>query len=292
MVRFPYVAICALLLIAGCVANSALGDSAMADNNISNLTRISLGMKESQVLKLMHAPYKQESYRVGCDRYHVWFYVTNVTGLGQSRMVPMNMTPLTFRNCRLVGVGYSYYRWLRELKKPFRRSSFSEEKDIENKQLERTLEQSLGPSSKGKVPSQNLPTKVGESPPVDTAPHPPQKNNKLPSNTQPPQNPQGGQSKPKSRSNPPTKPSDEQEDPSNLHNEDNFPHNYPGSPTSVNEQFNNTSDLLSQGMLSMSTVPKQTPAKENEPDPSGKPEWNEEDEQQIEEESEQNFNFW
>jgi hypothetical protein len=32
--------------------------------------------------------------------------------MSQTRMVPFNLTPLTFRNKILIGMGYDYYHWL------------------------------------------------------------------------------------------------------------------------------------------------------------------------------------
>jgi len=66
-------------------------------------------MGEKQVLQIMHKPYQYESFEVCGDIYDVWFYVTRTTGLDQSRMVPQNLTPLTFKNGVLVGTGYYWY---------------------------------------------------------------------------------------------------------------------------------------------------------------------------------------
>lgn len=93
----------------GCLASNGLQYEAMSDTNQYHLALLHKGMSEKQVLQIMHKPYSYESFEVGEDIYDVWFYVTRATGLDQTRMVPQNLTPLTFRNGVLVGMGYSWY---------------------------------------------------------------------------------------------------------------------------------------------------------------------------------------
>jgi hypothetical protein len=69
-------------------------------------------MDEFEVLQVMRRPYSEESFQIGDNEYKIWFYVTRVTALGQSRMVQPNLTPLAFRNGQLIGWGYDYYRWM------------------------------------------------------------------------------------------------------------------------------------------------------------------------------------
>ena len=106
-----------LFSVVGCMANNGLTSEAMSAENISNLSRISVGMDQSRILKIMRQPYFHETYIVGKDIYDVWFYVTRTTVLGQSRMVPLNLTPLTFKNGSLIGWGYSHYNALFKQKK-------------------------------------------------------------------------------------------------------------------------------------------------------------------------------
>lgn len=282
MRRFVYTGLCVFLTLASCVANRSLSDAATAEGNVSNLSRISLGMKESQVLQIMHTPYKQESYRIGKDQYHVWFYITNYTALGQSRLLPLNLTPLTFRNCRLVGTGYSYYHWLQEQKKPFKSTTEIQKKEgeLENKPLEETLRKSL---KKNEVPT--VPSSKTSAEPAQKSP-PPAK--KAPAKQPPKQNNQGAQ---------PAKPSKEQQKKQPAPPSQQPNHKYPGRPNDTQEQptppEKSQQKSYNYGPISMSTPPKKTaPPKDAKPEPSGKPEWNEEDEQMQEEESEQNFDFW
>lgn len=98
-----------LLFFAGCVANNSLQYASIAEDNLYHIARVRKGMEEKEVLQIMHKPYSYESFQVEDDIYDVWFYVTRATGLEQSRMVPQNLTPLTFKNGVLVGTGYYWY---------------------------------------------------------------------------------------------------------------------------------------------------------------------------------------
>lgn len=131
-----------VLCLAGCMANNGLGSLSMATDNISNLSRISVGMSQSQVLHIMRHPYSQETYAVQGDTYDVWFYVTKPTVLGQSRMVHQNLTPLTFKNGSLLGWGYDHYHHIfkEPEKKPAPPPQKEEIKKIEDIKLEKALE--------------------------------------------------------------------------------------------------------------------------------------------------------
>lgn len=128
----------------------------MATVNVSNLPRLAIGMNEAEVLKIMHHPYSQETHTIQCDTYDVWFYVTRTTALGQSRMVPLNLTPLTFKNGRLIGWGYDHYHHIFHLHK--KQKAPPKKHKRENIKLEKALENK---TSMSKPPSQK------EEPAVD-----------------------------------------------------------------------------------------------------------------------------
>jgi outer membrane protein assembly factor BamE (lipoprotein component of BamABCDE complex) len=96
-------------VLSSCIANNCLHDDSVAQNNLYHIARIRKGMSEKEVLYIMRKPYSYETFQVGDDVYDVWFYVTRTTGLGQTRMVPQNLTPLTFKNGILVGTEYYWY---------------------------------------------------------------------------------------------------------------------------------------------------------------------------------------
>jgi len=99
------------LFLVGCVANDTLRSAAIADNNTYGLARLCIGMSEHQVLAIMRHPYSKKTIEYKGNRYDVWFYATRMVGLGQSRLVPQNLTPLTFENGMLMGWGFDYYNY-------------------------------------------------------------------------------------------------------------------------------------------------------------------------------------
>jgi outer membrane protein assembly factor BamE (lipoprotein component of BamABCDE complex) len=100
------------------MSNKGLETDTVSENNRYRLSRVRKGMYEAQVLSIMRQPYQYETFDLGEDVYDVWFYITNPTVLGQSRMVAQNLTPLSFKNGVLVGTGYDYYYYItREMAK-------------------------------------------------------------------------------------------------------------------------------------------------------------------------------
>jgi hypothetical protein len=91
----------------------------------------------------MRQPYETESYTIDPDIYDVWFYVTKPGVLGQTRMVPQNLTPLTFKNGIFIGEGFNYYNYLVKLyeKQQLDYETPSPKKEIkdEDTELERAL---------------------------------------------------------------------------------------------------------------------------------------------------------
>lgn len=102
------------LSTAGCMSNQGLETESWATNNVYRLWYVEKGMTQAEVRLKMGEPYERASYQLEGDKYDTWFYVTKGTVLGQSRMVPQNLTPLTFLNGSLVGWGYPYYNTIRE----------------------------------------------------------------------------------------------------------------------------------------------------------------------------------
>lgn len=125
-----------LLLLTGCMANDSLRTMSMSQDNVWNLSRLSIGMDESEVLQIMHYPYKKQVIENHGVTYHIWFYVTRPSGLPQSRLVRQNLTPLTFESGVLQGWGFAYYDYI------LKPQEVSQEKpqDLEQKSLQRAIE--------------------------------------------------------------------------------------------------------------------------------------------------------
>lgn len=99
-----------LLFIQACSrANQGLSSLISGDLNIEGMTELYVGMEQREVLQILRQPYRCESLQMDDDIYDIWFYVAHPTVLGQSRMVPFNLTPLAFKNGVLLGWGYRYY---------------------------------------------------------------------------------------------------------------------------------------------------------------------------------------
>lgn len=92
-----------------CMSNQGLSSLASADLNVKHFSMLSLGMSQKEVLQIMRKPHSYESFEIKGDIYDVWFYVVSPTVLGQSRMVAQNLTPVAFKNGKLLGWGYRFY---------------------------------------------------------------------------------------------------------------------------------------------------------------------------------------
>lgn len=148
-----------VFLFHSCATSDALKTSSVGERNVNNLYRVQMGMGEKQVLRIMRDPYHSESFQVGEDRYDVLFYVTEMTAMNQTRMVPLNLTPLTFKNQILVGQGYNYYYWLKKQSIPKKTVPQTAPKLEEN---------SIKPAIEEAVSMSSPPKKGDQEPPPET----------------------------------------------------------------------------------------------------------------------------
>lgn len=128
------------ILLSGCMVSNSLEYLAVSDSNINRLSKIEKGMSQREVMAIMHKPFKFEIFTFGKDIYDVWFYVTRTTVMDQSRMVPQNLTPLTFKNGILVGKGYDYYNYLVQVEENPPKPAVKEKPAEENEGLEKALQ--------------------------------------------------------------------------------------------------------------------------------------------------------
>lgn len=165
----------AIGVIAGCMASNGLQYEAASETNLYHIAKLRKGMNEKQVLQIMHKPYSYESFQVDDDVYDVWFYVTRTTGLDQTRMVPQNLTPLTFKNGVLVGTEYYWYYYAMKEEAAERAVHLptpapeTKKPSIEDKEFEEVLkktQQQAKPANQSPTPApskkenQNLPPNV------------------------------------------------------------------------------------------------------------------------------------
>jgi hypothetical protein len=97
------------LLLTACLSNNTLETHAIAENNIYRLRQLCVGMSEDEVFVRMRAPVKEEQVVIENDQYDIWFYITKRTSLDQDHLMRRNLTPLIFKNERLIGSGYTLY---------------------------------------------------------------------------------------------------------------------------------------------------------------------------------------
>lgn len=195
-----------LAVLCGCMPNQTLSVAADASVNVDNLSRIAVGMTQTEVLKIMRHPYSDQVFLFDQDTYDVWFYVTGRVVLGQSRMVPQNLTPLTFKNGILIGKTYGSYNFLKRQQIEAEKAKFAPQvpemrMEPEDKGMEKTLQELKGPTQpkavQPKPPQQEEPKKEKEidqkepiQPPVKVPPQPTQRQAIQPA---PPENPQNKQ---------------------------------------------------------------------------------------------------
>jgi outer membrane protein assembly factor BamE (lipoprotein component of BamABCDE complex) len=140
------------LFLTGCMVSNGLQYEAESETNLYHLARVRKGMDEKQVLQIMHKPYSYESFEFDGDVYDVWFYVTRPTGLDQTRMVPQNLTPLTFKNGILVGNGYNWYYYAmkgqaEEAAEQIEPPEKKKTQEVEDKEFEKALKSKPTPTT-------------------------------------------------------------------------------------------------------------------------------------------------
>jgi hypothetical protein len=142
-----------LLLLTGCMSNDSLRTLSMSQDNIWNLSRLCIGMDESQVLQIMHYPYSKKTIETTAETYQIWFYVTKSSGLAQSRLVRQNLTPLTFENGILRGWGYEFYNYTLKRIQPGVAAPEPTEKS--NRHEDRSFEKALEGAQQSQATTEN-----------------------------------------------------------------------------------------------------------------------------------------
>jgi len=169
-----------LLGLAGCIANDSLRTQTMSENNAWNLDRVWSGMSEGEVIYLMGKPYDYRTIWVGEDVYDIWFYVSKATGLGQTRMVRQNLTPMTFKNGVLVGWGYHFFDHVLKLERLQANKEAantleeegSEEKAKEDVPIEKVLQAPAKPPAPTRTSAPIAPTPAPTPTPAAPTPAP------------------------------------------------------------------------------------------------------------------------
>ena len=132
-----------VFLSASC--SSSLSVAATVDINIYQLSQLCIGMTQAEVLHIMNQPYDVQRFQEDESHYEVWFYVTGNLTLGQTRMMSINLTPLTFLNGTLIGTGWHHYNRLLEKQKEACRAKkakppVKQTEPVEDKKLEESIQ--------------------------------------------------------------------------------------------------------------------------------------------------------
>lgn len=280
----------------GCIGNDSLGSAASAQKNIENLARISLGMSDREVFQIMRHPYRSELFELDGDRYEVWFYMTRLTLMDQSEPVHTNLTPLIFKNGTLQGRGYPYYN------KIMKQEAIAAEPNgeipvKEDPDLEKAL--TPPPGSKPAQPSKQVPLPPEPPAKPKAKPKPAAKPKpQAPSTQNPPSSPSGQSAKPSAQppqqSAPAAQPGKQPQatqPPAPVQ-----PHpTQPGSSTSGQSNVS-MSKSSAKGPPSEEVAPTEDNPTPPPPPKPEKPKSNvpltEEDEKMLQEEQEENFDFW
>lgn len=269
MKRFGFFLLASGLFWTGCIENDSLSTASIAQRNVENLARLSVGMSSKQVFQIMRKPYRNEKFDVDEDHYEIWFYITNLTLLEQETLTHKNLTPITFKNEILLGKGYhDYYKALSQ-----KNAEIEVENDAkEDNDLEKVLNKPSKPAT-GKGPPSG-PTKPQNAPSNPSGGDKKQQDQKTPSPSQ----------AKKPASTPPT-------------NKSSTPQgaNKPNQPSQTKKPAPQTAPP-SSNTVTMSSASSSSESPPSEPPPENtdkkKVPLTKEDEKVIQEEQEENFDFW
>lgn len=307
MRRIAFFLLASGLFWTGCIGNDSLGSSMSAQRNIDNLARISLGMTDHQVFQIMRQPYRSESFEIERERFEVWFYITRMLIMEQKEPTHVNMTPLVFRNGVLEGKGYNYYHKVLKQEEAVAEAD-SGQSPKEDYELEKALTPPPGskpaqPTKLAPAPAQPATPPAKKKPPSKPAAKPKQP---APTNQPSQTNPSANQpvkqpfplSSPGTQPAAPVQPGTQPANPAQPHP------TQPAAPTQPGSSNKPASSSQSNVTMSKPSTPSEDAPKEEKKQkkPSKKEEsqtnkkskvpLTEEDEDVLQEERQENFDFW
>jgi Protein of unknown function (DUF3192) len=112
MINFITAAFIFFMIFFSSCSRSPIATGVRAEENRYNLSWVEVGMSQNQVLCRAGGPQRIEKKEINGVCYEIWYYLTKRYGLGQTRLLPQNTTPLIFKNKKLIGWGREYYRYL------------------------------------------------------------------------------------------------------------------------------------------------------------------------------------
>lgn len=100
-----------LFLLAASCSTTFLKTGSISEQNRINMSSVQTGMTQDQVIDIMGYPYKTEEKFYDLATYEVWYYITEPSILGQTKLVTRNFTPLVFESGILKGWGRNFYKF-------------------------------------------------------------------------------------------------------------------------------------------------------------------------------------
>jgi outer membrane protein assembly factor BamE (lipoprotein component of BamABCDE complex) len=108
--RKSFFLIILILSLVSC-STTLITTGTISDQNRINISSLQVGMTQDQVVGVMGYPYKAEQKSYNGMEYEVWYYITEPSILGQTRLVTRNFTPLVFEEGLLKGWGRNFYKF-------------------------------------------------------------------------------------------------------------------------------------------------------------------------------------
>ncbi|NGX34686.1 MAG: hypothetical protein K1060chlam1_01039 [Candidatus Anoxychlamydiales bacterium] len=161
-----------ILVLNGCFKNP-IKTGAISEENRINLSSLAIGMTQQQVLDTMGYPYKTEEKISQNKIYEVWYYITERTLLGQSKLITRNFTPVVFEAGHLIGWGSNFYKYIfniddeRQKREEEKRQKYTDDKE-EWPKNEHTMIAPLNAQKSTKAPSKDPATTAPVSSTTET----------------------------------------------------------------------------------------------------------------------------
>ncbi len=272
----PSLSLAVLLLLTGCLANNSLGTQTNAQININRLQQVSIGMTQEEVFQIMRYPAIEENVDYNDLCFDIWFYVTRVTVLDQSKLMPRNLTPLIFKDGILVAKGYDYYNYLLNEQKGYEKYPSRRSDTQENEPLEEALKTpAASTAAPQKQQQKKTPTKAPQTPKT-----PQKQNQNSPSSSHPQKQSQQQVAPEQGAPLQPVSPTPVQPPP-------------PAQPQAGQQspQVSMSSKPQPSKKHPEANPEESTPQKPEDQDKKGL-KWSEEDKRMQEQSQEQNFDYW
>lgn len=267
----------ALLLLSGCsgAANTVLYTLIESDTNCNNLAGLRIGMTQQAAWEIMREPEWEEQVNSPKGTFCIWYYITRPSLLGQARYVSRNLTPVVFSKGKLIGWGWHYYDYA--IQRGYRPPSSLPKKPEpldEDLEFEKALESPYPTAAAPQAPPPYAPGEFNE----DNQPN------------QDPEEGQGDQIEEEASQGPtpPSKPlaDDGSSPPPGYEGDDDEDDDDEEAPAAKPPAIQHSSLVPPRAGDTQTPPPPEASDEEEKQDPDAR------DREMMDDESEENFNFW